>query len=514
MAVPTTRARRVLLHARGRPWQVTPVVPVRTFVSLPDARGAYASVIATFRRLPLLRHVRRVSGFALVTALSLASRSVLAAPGDGEASKGITLAKRGDCVQAIPLLEQAERIRHRPASAVALGDCYVQVSEMLRASEIYNRVSMETPDRDWSKVDVGAWKLTKKKALEVDARIPTLRFAPDEPYEDLAIEVAGREVKDPRLPTQVPPDVSLVIVVRAKGYKPYTEKIVLNEGERRKMAVRLDLEVAGSRTGQSAPLPGPYEGLHPGAGSGPSPEPPPATSESGPPTTPGPARASSGTWIGVRYQGAIIPAFVFHIFAEGAGSVVVPGVGVTLTMPAGDAEMVISASYLSYAMGETPFKPRGGPDTDWEIVSSSLSALNAAVDLRWSIPLDAGGKWVLKLGGGIGVGWAFAGDIHRVQAYPKDGKPGDPYTYRKCKGPNNPPGTFRYCNTQDKDAALYGDYVEPSWFAKGYRPSIFPWVVLPEVGLSWKVLPRVIVEIGAGASLTGIVTDLGVRFSL
>jgi hypothetical protein len=497
------------------PRRVTPVVPACTFVSLPDARGAYASAIATFRRLSLLRRVRRVSGFALGAALTLASRSVFAGPGDAEASKGITLATRGDCVQAIPLLEQAERIRHRPASAVALGDCYVQVSEMLRASEIYNRVSRETPDRDWSKVDVSAWKLTKKKALEVDARIPTLRFAPDEPYEDLAIEVAGREVKDPRLPTQVPPDVSLVIVVRAKGYKPYTEKIVLNEGERRKMAVRLDLEVTGALKGPGTPGSGPYEGLGPGPGAGSSSEPPPTTPGSGPPTTPGPVRAAStGTWIGVRYQGAIIPAFVFHIFAEGAGSVVVPGVGVTLTMPAGEAEMVISAGYLNYAMGDTPFKPRGGPDTDWEIVSSSLSALNATVDLRWSIPLDAAGKWTFKLGGGVGVGWAFAGDIHRVQAYPKDGKPGDPYTYRKCKGPNNPPGTFRYCNTQDRDAMLYSDYVEPSWFEKGYRPSIFPWLVLPEIGLSWKVAPRVIVDLGAGASLTGIVTDLGVRFSL
>jgi hypothetical protein len=185
-----------------------------------------------------------------------------------------------------------------------------------------------------------------------------------------------------------------------------------------------------------------------------------------------------------------------------------------LTMPAGDAEMMISVGYLNYAMGDTPFKPRNGPDTDWEIVSSDLQALQATVNLRWSIPLDALGKWTFKLGGGIGVGWTFAGELRRIQAYPKDGKPGDPYTYLKCKGPNNPPGTFRYCNALDKDATHYGDYVEPSWFAKGYKPLIFPWVVLPEVGLAWKVAPRVAVDLGVGASLSGIVTELGVRFSL
>jgi hypothetical protein len=488
------------------------VVPARTFVSLPDARGAYDSGIATFRRL-LLRSVRPASGIALGAALMLVSLPVLAGPGDADASKGIALAKQGDCVQAIPLLEQAERARHRPGSAVTLGDCYVQVSEMLRASEIYNRVSRETQGKDWTKADVTAWKLTRKKALEVDARIPTLRFDPAEEYQDLAIEVAGQLVKDPKVPMQVPPDVSLIILARAKGHKPYAEKIVLNEGERRKVAFKLELDAPGA-PGSRPSAPGPYEGLGPDPGSGLSlgPAPPP---ESGLPPGPAPARtASPGTWIGAHYRGAIIPAFLFHTFAEGAGSVFVPGVGVTLTMPAGDAEMVISVGYLNYAMGDTPFKPRGAPDTDWEIVSSSLQALHATVDLRWSIPLDAGGKWTFKLGGGIGVGWTFAGDIRRVQAYPENGKPGDPYTYLRCNGPNNPPGTFRYCNTQDKDATHYGDYVEPSWFAKGLKPLIFPWVVLPAVGLSWKVAPRMIVDLGAGASLSGLVTELGVRFSL
>jgi len=429
----------------------------------------------------------------------------------------MTLAKEGDCVQAIPLLEQAERIRHRPGSAVTLGDCYVQVSELLRASEIYNRVSKETPGQDWSRVDVTAFRATKKKALEIDARIPTLRFEPAEEYEDLAIEVAGHPVKDLKVPMQVAPDVSLSIVARAKGRRPYADKIILNEGERRKVALKLEPE-GESAPGASAPgsgpntLAGPYDGLGPPAGSGSAPGPSPG---SGPSTGPEPARAAPpGTWIGVHYRGAIIPSFVFHIFAEGAKSVFVPGVGATLTMPAGDAEMVISVGYLNYAMSDTPFKPKGGPDTDWEIVSSDMQALQATVNLRWSLPLDAAGKWTFKLGGGIGVGWVFTGDIHRVQAYPKDGKPGDPYTYLKCKGPNNPPGTFRYCNALDKDATHYGDYVEPSWFEKGYKPLIFPWVVLPEVELAWKVAPRVVVDAGLGASLSGIVTELGVRFSL
>lgn len=441
-------------------------------------------------------------------AIALVSAPALAGPGDADAAKGIALARRGDCVKAIPLLEQAEQLRHRPASAISLADCYVQVSELLFASGIYNVVSKEKPSPAWSGADVAAFRSAKKKAMDVDARIPTIRFAPVEEYEDLEIELAGRPVHDPMIPKQVPPDVSLVLVVRARGRQTFTEKLVLNEGERRKVPIKLELAGAiGPGTGTAPALTAPEPGASPGPS---SPEP---GASPGPSPEPGPGRppASSGTWIGARYRGVIIPASLFHIFADGARSLVVPGAGLTWTMPAGDAEMVISLSYLSYSMGETPFKPRGGPDTDWELVSSSLSALNATVDLLWSIPLDARGQWTLKLGGGVGVGWTFLGDIHRVQAYPKDGKPADPYTYLKCKGPNNPKGTFSYCNALDKDATHYGDYAEPSWFSKGLRPSIYPWLMLPEVSLAWKVTPRAVIDLGVGASLTGIVTDLGFR---
>jgi hypothetical protein len=88
-------------------------------------------------------------------------------------------------------------------------------------------------------------------------------------------------------------------------------------------------------------------------------------------------------------------------------------------------------------------------------------------------------------------------------------QPADPYTYLKCKGPNNPRGSFAYCNTLDKDGTHYPGYVEPNWFEHGVRPLIFPWLVLPEVGISWKATKKVAFDLGVGASLSGIVTDLG-----
>jgi hypothetical protein len=183
-------------------------------------------------------------------------------------------------------------------------------------------------------------------------------------------------------------------------------------------------------------------------------------------------------------------------------------------MRTGEVDVMVGLGYMSYRKGETPFKGKGTPDTEWEFVSSTLQALLASVDLVWSFPLDAKKSWFFRLGGGVGIGWTFLGDLHRVQAYPKSGKPGDPHAYAKCKGPNDPRGTFRYCNTLDKDASHYGNFAEPNWFKGGVRPLVYPWLVLPELGITWRVTGRVAIDLEAGASLSGILTGLGLRFAL
>lgn len=219
-------------------------------------------------------------------------------------------------------------------------------------------------------------------------------------------------------------------------------------------------------------------------------------------------------WLGARYQGVIIPAFLMNAFVDGGRTLVAPGGAFTFTTATSDIDMVFSLGYMSYRMGETPLKPKGAPDTDWEIVSSDLQALLASVDLMWSFPLDAKKTVSFRVGGGVGVGFTFLGDLYRTQAYPPDGQPGDPSTYLKCKGPNNPPGSFRYCNTLDKDADHYNGFTEPSWFEHGVRPLIYPWLALPKVGLEWHASPTLIFDIEAGVSLSGLLTGFGVRFGL
>ena len=75
-------------------------------------------------------------------------------------------------------------------------------------------------------------------------------------------------------------------------------------------------------------------------------------------------------------------------------------------------------------------------------------------------------------------------------------------------------GTFTYCNALDKDAAHYPGYTEPDWFHGGIRPSIFPWLVLPQVGLTFHPSRTVAIDLDTGISLSGILTSLGFRVAL
>ena len=414
----------------------------------------------------------------------IAPRQALAAPGDREAREGLAAAKKNDCVTAVPLLEDAELARHTPTTASALAGCYVALGELLKASELYHAIAAEKPARSWTRTDRSAAASAAQKAEDVDARIPTVSFKPAQSYPGLEIAIDGRALDDPSAPRKILPDVSITITSKATGYRKSTQRLILGEGERRTIAVKLTAEV------ESEPEPEPILPVEV------------------------PSKGSKH-WLGARFRGLTIPRFVMNIPGEGGTTVFSPGVGATLTTPAGaDADVVISLGYQSYRLGETPFKPNDTPDTEYEIIESDLQALYLTVDLLYNAPLDADGDVVFRIGGGAGVGFMVFGDLIRTQAYPPDGANGDPYLYAKCNGPNDPAGSFRYCNQLDKDRDHYDGYAEPSWFDGGARPLIFPWVAFPEVGLSFRVSPRFMIDLEVALTLSGILTGVGFRVGL
>jgi hypothetical protein len=411
--------------------------------------------------------------------VALGAAPALGGPGDAEGARGVLFARRRSCTKAVPLLEQAEKRRHKPSWAVPLADCYAAAGDLLRAAEVYRRVADEKPARYWLRADYNAAKAARQKAEKVEARIPTLRFQLPPGLDAVDVEVDGKHVEDLSGELRVAPDVEVAISARAKGRRDFRDAVVLHEGERR--VVVLDLALTT--------------------------RPPPR------PRARPPKRAPT-SWLGVRYYGTVIPQFAMNLVADGGRNLVVPGGAFTFTTQAGDAQLTLGLGYLSYRMEPTPFKPHGEPDTEWEIIGSSLQAFTATVDLMWAFPLDQADHVSFKIGGSVGLGWMALGDMTRVQSYPANGMPGNPASYLPCKGPNNPFGTFAYCNSLDKDAAHYPGYTEPDWFRGGIRPSLFPWLVLPQVGLTFHPSRTLAIDLDTGVSLSGILTSLGFRVAL
>jgi len=290
--------------------------------------------------------------------------------------------------------------------------------------------------------------------------------------------INGKSWVDPLEPKQVAPDVAVEIEAQAKDTDVFTTKLVLAEGERRVVELRLERKLKpkapGKRTGPSPP----------------------------------------STWIGARFRGYLLPKAIVNTVFDSGATLFAPGAGLTVSTRAGDAVLVFSVAYANYRVPEMPIKPLNTPDTEYEIVESDLQALYGTIDILWNRPLDDAGKWSMRLGIGVGVGWMFYGNLYRSQAYPTKSSGGDPYLYAKCTGPNNPAGSFRYCNQLDADATHYPGYTEPSWFAGGRLPTVFPFLAIPLIGLSWTPAPNVGIDLDAAVSSSGIMMGIGFRYGL
>ncbi|MBK8252092.1 MAG: hypothetical protein IPK82_05425 [Polyangiaceae bacterium] len=447
--------------------------------SAKDACSSGVSLLrsASITAVRFARSARILSIIAAAMGAVGVPQSAHAGRAEWAAAKGMALARKGDCVAATPLLEEAELARHKPSVASALAGCYVALGELLRAAELYRAVAAEEPARSWTVADRRAAEAAKQQAADLDARIPTITLSIAEAYEDLDILINGKSWTDPLEAKQVAPDTQVEIEAQAKDTEVFTIKLVLAEGERKVLELRLNRKNKPKSTKPS-----------------------------------GPVRPT--TWLGARFRGYLMPKAIVNTVFDSGATLFAPGAGLTLQTAVGDATLVFSAAYANYRVPEMPIKPKNTPDTEYEIVESDLQALFATADILWNRELDNEGRWSARIGLGVGVGWFFYGDLYRTQAYPTKSSGTDPYLYAKCNGPNNPAGSFRYCNQLDSDAEHYAGYTEPSWFAGGKLPRVFPFLAFPIVGLSWTPAPNVGIDLEAAASVSGIMMGLGFRYGL
>ena len=400
------------------------------------------------------------------------------APLSKEAKKGLQLAKDGDCVAAVPELEKAEVERHRPQTAVALASCHVSLGELLLAREILVALAAEEGSSEWSKDDTKAHAKAKEDAKGIDARIPTITFRV-EPETPFTVSIGGKEWKvegawDGEV-IRIPPDERVEATIRAKGFADIIETVIASEGESREIVAKL-------------------------------------VQLQKPPVEPV-ATADSEHWLGVGVRGVIMPQFLVGAFGEGGQTLFFPGGEVRYSRRLGSVDVEPSLAVMSFGAGTFPFKPHDVPDTEWELIESDLLGMTVALDVLYRVALTDSGSVEFRIGAGFGFGWAFYGEVYRWQSYPADLVPGDPSAYKKCKGPNNPPGSYTYCNQLDKDAERYGQ-PDPWWGDGGARPIIYPWLSLPQTGFAFRPSEGLFVDVEVGVTPIGLLTHLGTRFAL
>lgn len=373
----------------------------------------------------------------------------------------------------MPLLEEANRDAASPRVPFALANCYVALGELLKASDLYAKV-VAMPERpEWNLADRAAIEQAKRRAEQVGERIPELRIKPKRPYEALIVRVDGVKVEDLDKPIRLQPDRTVEVVARARGFDEITERVTLPERARKELVIEL---IASEQRNVLPPRPPPR--------------------------------------VGARGRALVIPKFIMNMFGDGGANVIAPGGAVVATLSAGDADVNLAAGYANYRLGDTVFKPSGAPDTEWEVISSDLQSIYATIGIARAFALNSSRSLKLTLGGSLGVGWTPLGELRRNQIYPRDLSPGDPNSYVKCRGPNDPAGTFRYCNQLDKDADHYGDFAEPSWFSGGLRPTLYPWLALPEVVLEWQLATRLTFDLELALTLGGAMGGVGFRYAL
>lgn len=209
--------------------------------------------------------------------------------------QGVQLAEAGKCNEAIEKLARAEALYHAPTILGRLGECQVNVGQIVLGSENLNKVVREqlAPNAPKAFHDAQA---RAKKALEAALpRISHLTVEIEPTDVDATVTVGGATVPKALIGAERPTDPgSHEVVATAQGYLPAKTNVSLSEGSRHSIKLRLEPD-------PNAVAAQPAE---------PALAPPPAPVTPPPPATPPPAAESSKTLsyvlLGVGVGGIVV----------------------------------------------------------------------------------------------------------------------------------------------------------------------------------------------------------------
>ena len=220
-------------------------------------------------------------------------------------------------------------------------------------------------------------------------------------------------------------------------------------------------------------------------------------------------------FIGARYRGTIVPAFIQNLFVEGGKTIYSNTVGVELDIRKDGFSLIPALSYTEYGTDDILFKQKNTSDIpgNYSMANSSLKSVYATADLLWSTPISK--QLSFEYGAGFGVGVVFGDLVTNWVFQSPNGTLSDEQgrKWALCQTEADGAGCNRR-EHQNSDVAKVGRYTEPSWFSGGSKPVFFPWIALPQLGLRYKPIKQFEGRFGLGFSLTGFWFGLSGAYGL
>ncbi|HEU4406111.1 MAG TPA: hypothetical protein VFS43_12655 [Polyangiaceae bacterium] len=232
---------------------------------------------------------------ALAAALGAPSASAQQAPGSATAAElatarslgveGVKLADAGNCGEAVTRLDRAERLHHAPTTLGRLGECHVQLGQIVLGTEMLQRVVREPLAANAPQAFVLAKARAQKVLEQALPKIAKLKISVKAPPEARPqVSIDNEPISSALLEVDRPTDPGTHHVeASAVGFKPASATVTLREGGSESVTITLEPDPNAPRP--DAPPVGPTP-ERPGVTSGSGPGVPPQGAVEAPKATP------------------------------------------------------------------------------------------------------------------------------------------------------------------------------------------------------------------------------------
>jgi hypothetical protein len=159
-------------------------------------------------------------------------------------TEGTRLADSGDCKNAIPKLESAEKLYHAPTTLDRLGECQIAAGLLVAGTENLNRVVREPLAATAPAAFVAAKKRAQTALTAAQPRIGSVKIHVDGPTADkVTLAVDGAPVSSAVLDSDRPTDPGAhAVSASAVGYRAATENVDVREGAESTVSLKLEID--------------------------------------------------------------------------------------------------------------------------------------------------------------------------------------------------------------------------------------------------------------------------------